>query len=241
LGIGNFFVEKNERLFPIPIQTTKFMQIKIIGLFFISLLFCGSIAAQRVVQDSNLVQFSGMVLDGTTAELIPVPYTNISVKGKGRGTYTDFNGFFSIVVEKGDVIEFTAVGYKTVDYTIPADLKDSRYSLVQLMSQDLVNLPETVVFPWPSKEHFKLEFLAMDVTSEMQERALANVANDAMERMRFAVPSVGAEHANYYLRQQARSYYHIGQMPPMNIYNPVAWKQFFDAWKNGDFKKKEKK
>lgn len=217
------------------------MKLKNFGLFFLSLFFCGTLSAQRVVQDSNLVQFSGMVLDGTTSDLIPVPYTNIAVKGKNRGTYTDFNGFFSIVVEKGDVIEFTAVGYKSVEFSIPTNLKDSRYSLVQLMSQDLINLPETVVFPWPSKEHFKLEFLAMDVTSEMEERALRNVANDAMERMRYNVPSVGAEHANYYLRQQARSYYYIGQQPPMNIYNPIAWKQFFDAWKNGDFKKKEKK
>lgn len=217
------------------------MTIRNFSLFFFSLLFCGSLAAQREVKDSDLIQFSGMVLDGTTSELIPVPYTNIIVKDKGRGTYTDFSGFFSIVVEKGDVIEFSAVGYKTVEYTIPKELKDDRYSLVQLMSQDVYNLPETVVFPWPSKEHFKQEFLAMDVTSEMEERALKNVANDAMERMRYTVPSVGAEHANYYLRQQARSYYYIGQQPPMNIYNPVAWKQFFDAWKNGDFKRKDKK
>lgn len=217
------------------------MTIKNFSLLFFSLLCWGSLVAQREVKDADLIQFSGMVLDGTTSELIPVPYTNIIVKEKGRGTYTDFSGFFSIVVEKGDVIEFSAVGYKTVEYTIPKELKDDRYSLVQLMSQDIYNLPETVVFPWPSKEHFKQEFLAMDVTSEMEERALKNVANDAMERMRYTVPSVGAEHANYYLRQQARSYYYIGQQPPMNIYNPVAWKQFFDAWKNGDYKRKKDK
>lgn len=189
--------------------------------------------------DEDLVQFSGMVLDGTEEELIPVPFTNIIVKGKGRGTYSDFNGFFSIVVEKGDTILFSAVGYKPVEFRIPRDLKDDRYSLVQLMTRDTINLPETVVFPWPSKEHFKLEFLAMDVSSEMQERALRNVANETLERMRTAVPSDGREHANYYLRQQARSYYYIGQQPPMNIFNPVAWKEFFDAWKRGDFKKKQ--
>ena len=215
------------------------MNLKILGIAFLTLIFCGTLSAQRTVQDSNLVQFSGMVLDGTTAELIPVPYTNVLVKSKGRGTYSDFNGFFSIVVEKGDVIEFSAVGYKTVNYTIPRNLDDSHYSLVQLMTQDTINLPETVVFPWPSKEHFKLEFLAMDVTSEMEARALNNVANETLERMRSAVPSVGAEHANYYLRQQARSYYYIGQQPPMNIFNPIAWKQFFDAWKRGDYKKKK--
>jgi hypothetical protein len=218
----------------------KVMNLKNIAIGVFTLLFSTTLTAQ-VVQDSLLVQFSGMVLDGTTAELLPIPYTNVIIKGKARGTYSDFNGFFSIVVEKGDVIEFSAVGYKTVEYVIPQKLKDNRYSLVQLMTQDTINLPETVVFPWPSKDHFKLEFLAMDVTSEMEERALRNVANETLQRMRTTVPSVGAEHANYYLRQQARNYYYIGQQPPMNIYNPVAWKQFFDAWKRGDFKRKDKK
>lgn len=228
--------------YPGPFAQSKNMKIKFFGTALLLLLLSNLATAQKgTVQDTNLVQFSGMVLDGTTAELIPVPYTNVIVKGKARGTYSDFNGFFSIVVEKGDVIQFTAVGYKEVEYTIPRNLDDNRYSLVQLMSQDTINLPETVVFPWPSKEHFKLEFLAMDVTSEMEARALRNVANETMERMRNSVPSVGAEHANYYLRQQAREYYYIGQQPPMNIFNPIAWKQFFDAWKNGDYKKKEKK
>lgn len=213
------------------------MKLKHLLICLLAFTACNHLASQ--IADENLVQFSGMVLDGSTDELIPVPYTNVLVRDKGRGTYSDFTGFFSIVVEKGDIIEFSAVGYKTVEYQIPLDLKDSRYSLVQLMTQDTMNLPETVVFPWPSKEHFKLEFLAMDVTSEMEERALRNVANETLERMRSTVPSDGREHANYYLRQQAKSYYYIGQQPPMNIFNPIAWKQFFDAWKAGDFKKKK--
>ena len=180
-----------------------------------------------------------MVLDGTEEALFPVPYTNILVKDKGRGTYSDFKGFFSIVVEKGDIIIFSAVGYKTVEYQIPEDLDDDRYSLVQLMTQDTVNLPETVVFPWPSREHFKLEFLAMDVTPELQERAARNLANETLRRMRNEVKNDGNENADFYLRQQAREYYYVGQQPPMNIFNPVAWKKFFDAWKNGDFKKKK--
>lgn len=204
----------------------------------LSLAALGQLSAQEV-PDSNLVQFSGMVLDGSTEDLFPIPYTNILVKEKGRGTYSDFRGFFSIVVEKGDVIEFSTVGYKTVEFEIPEGLDDNRYSLVQLMTQDTINLPETVVFPWPSREHFKLEFLAMDVTPELQERAARNLANDALRRMRDEVPRDGNEQADYYLRQQAREYYYIGQRPPMNIFNPIAWKKFFDAWKNGDYKKKD--
>lgn len=199
-------------------------------------LFIVQASAQTAVD--SLIQFSGMVLDGTNEQLQPVPFTNILVKGKGRGTYTDFKGFFSIVVKKGDLIEFSAVGYKTIEYTIPSDLKENRYSLVQLMTQDAINLPETVVFPWPSREHFKLEFLAMDVTPELQRRATENLANDALRRMRNEVAVDGNEQADYFLRQQAKEFYYIGQRPPMNIFNPIAWKKFFDAWKDGDFKKK---
>lgn len=197
-----------------------------------------SVALRAQEGNTNLVQFTGMVLDGSTEELFPVPYANILVKEKGRGTYSDFKGFFSIVVDKGDVIVFSAIGYKTVEYRIPTDLKDNRYSMVQLMTQDTINLPETVVFPWPSRDHFKLEFLAMDVTPELQKKATENLANDVLVRMRNDVPKDGVEHANYYMRQQAREYYYIGQAPPMNIFNPIAWKKFFDAWKGGEFKRK---
>jgi hypothetical protein len=213
----------------------KHMNIRF-SILILFLLGCAGLSAQ---QNKNLVQFSGMVIDGTDDELFPVPYTNILVKEKGRGTYSDLRGFFSIVVEKGDVIIFSAIGYKTVEYTIPENLKEERYSIVQLMTQDAINLPETVVFPWPSREHFKLEFLAMDVTPELQSRAQENLANETLRRMRNEVSPDGRENADFYLRQQSRDFYHIGQQPPMNIFNPIAWKRFFDSWKSGDFKKKD--
>lgn len=185
----------------------------------------------------DLVQFTGLVIDGTDDQLIPVPYANILVKEKNRGTYTDLKGFFSVVVEKGDVIQFSAIGYKTVEYEVPLDMEGDRKSIVQLMTQDTFNLPETVVFPWPSREHFRLEFLAMDVTPELQSRAKENLAQEVLEKQRNIVSYDGNENADFYLRQQARENYYIGQQPPMNIFNPVAWKKFFESWKNGDFKR----
>ncbi len=211
------------------------------GLFTFALFMLGLTLALKAQTsgDSSLIQFSGVILDGSTEQLFPIPYANILVKDKNRGTYSDLKGFFSVVVQKGDVVRFSAIGYKDVEFIIPSDLEDDRYSLVQLMSQDTINLPETVVFPWPSREHFKQEFLAMDVTPELQERAAANMANEALRRMRNDVPRDPAETAGYYLRQQSNQYYSIGQAPPMNIFNAAAWKRFFDAWKRGDFKRKQ--
>ncbi len=209
-------------------------------LLLLSLILIGcSITLQaQQTEKPELVQLSGLVLDGSDENLIPIPYVNILVKGDSRGTYTDFKGFFSIVVEKGGVVEFSALGYKTVRYEVPKTLEDSHYSIVQLMTQDTINLPETVVFPWPSREHFKLEFLAMDVTPELQKYAAENMATEVLEKARYTVSVDGNENADFYLRQQASEYYYYGQQPPMNIFNPIAWKKFFDSWKNGDYKKK---
>ncbi len=209
-------------------------------LMILSVCITGTLSAQKKDKNKDLVQFSGLILDGATDQLIPVPYANVVVEQRNRGTYSDLKGFFTIVVQKGDVVSFSAIGYKTVEYEIPMELEDDRYSIVQLMSQDTFNLPETVVFPWPSKDHFRLEFLAMDVTPELQDIANQNLSAENMERLRPAVTVDGNENADYYLRQQANDYYYNGQMPPMNIFNAVAWKKFFDSWKKGDYKKKSK-
>ena len=229
LAINNLRMEK---------RTMNFKNI-FIGLM--AILFFNIHLNAQSSTDSTLVQFSGMVLDGTNDALIPIPYVNILVKGEGRGTYTNFDGFFSLVTRKGDVIVFSAVGYKKAEYTIPADLKDNHYSFVQLLTTDTINLPTAVVFPWPNRDHFKLEFLAMDVTHRLQQNAAENLANDRLAMMRNEVPSDGIENASYHLRQQAARTYYIGQTPPMNIFNPLAWKKFYDSWKRGDYKKKKKK
>ena len=199
-----------------------------------------SLQAQQT-GDTTLVQLSGLVLDGSQAELASIPYTNIYVEGAGRGTYTDFSGFFSIVVREGDTIKFSAIGFQPATLVVPDTLDDQRYSIVQLLSQDTLNLPMAVIFPWPSREHFKLEFLAMDVSSELQRQAQANLAEERLREARKEVLPDGNESADFYLRQQARRSYYVGQTPPMNIFSPIAWGQFFKSWKEGDFKKKDEK
>ena len=212
----------------------------LLSLFFVTLCTLPSLMAQEISTDGP-VQFTGMVLDGTDEELFPVSYTNIYLKDQGRGTYSDLRGYFTIVVERGDTVIFSAIGYKTVEYVIPDSLSSDRYSIVQLMTRDTFNLPETVVFPWPSREHFKIEFLAMDISDILADQAMENLAEEALRRQRNEVAADGNETADFYLRQQAKSYYHIGQAPPMNIFNVVAWKEFFDAWQRGDFKKNKDK
>lgn len=193
-------------------------------------------------QKRELIQFSGMILTDDGGRLVPVPYATVHLPEKKRGTYSDYRGFFSLVVEKGDKVRFNCVGLEPVILTIPDTLTRDRYSMVQLMVSDPINLAPVVIFPWPSKEHFKIEFLKMDVTPELQRLAAENLANEYMIEARKSPDIIafsGKESSSYYLRQQSREYLYIGQTPPMNIFSPIAWGQFFSDWKQGKFKKKK--
>ena len=206
----------------------------------IAFLFMGAHTALSQNQDSSVVQFSGIVLTDERGPLEPLPYVNISIHSTRRGTYTDRDGFFSLVGRKGQKVVFSSVGYKDVVYTIPDTLTSDRYSIFQIMTRDTILLPETIIYAWPSREHFKLEFLAMDITSELEERAAENLSEKALAQIMLYLPSDGDENIDFYLRQQAESYYYAGQARPIQVLNAFAWKQFIDALKRGDFKRKKK-
>jgi hypothetical protein len=171
--------------------------------------------------------------------IVVLPYTNVSVIGTSRGTISDQNGFFSLAGLMGEEVVFSHIGYETVYFTIPDTLTTNMYSIVQIMSQDSVLLPEAVIYPWPSREFFDIEFLAMDVTDELRKIAEKNLAENALAQMRNSVGADGRETTNIYQQQQAANLYSVGQFRPQNIFNAYAWKKFIEAWKRGDFKKKK--
>jgi CarboxypepD_reg-like domain len=190
--------------------------------------------------NTRLVQFSGLAVTEERGQMVPVPYANVYIPGRKVGTTANYQGFFSIVAEKGETVNFSALGYRKSSYVIPESLKDDRYSMVKILSRDTILLDEAIIFPWPSREHLRTEFLAMNVQNELEKRAMENLAAETLEKVREVTPASGAETGSMYLRQQARNYYYYGQTPPMNIFSPLAWQQFFQSWKSGEFKKKKK-
>jgi CarboxypepD_reg-like domain len=208
-------------------------------LLFLLLFVASGGYAQRY---DDLVQFSGVVV--TADSLRPVPFANISVAKTGRGTTSDYWGFFSLVVHKNDIVSFSAVGYKSGLFRIPDTLTQNRYSLIQVMSSDTIMLTETVIYPWPSKEQFRHAFLTLKIPDDDIEIARRNLAYMEMreiygrnydpERYGF---TPGQSYHNY-MSAQADKLYYRGQTMPNNLLNPIAWAKFIQAWKRGDFKKK---
>lgn len=208
---------------------------------FIFFLFClGGIqhlqAQQRPTPDS-VVQLFGVVM--TADSLQGIPSCSVIVLGKGRGTITSYDGVFSIVVMKGDIITFSSVGFKDKTIEIPRNLSDNQYSVIQLLVSDTAYLPATILKPRPTREQFERDFVNTTVPDDLYETARKNT-DEAQRRMILAnLPADGKEAVSFQMRAQANRAYYSGQLPPMNIFNPAAWADFVSAWKRGDFKRKK--
>lgn len=219
----------------------KISRLTLFFLFIVCLLRGGEISAQTNKNKTHVgkpVQLSGLVITEEAGQMTPVPYAYVWIPRRKVGVTANGNGFFSIVAETNETVEFSALGFEKSNLVVPDTMHDDRYSMVKILSRDTILLPEAVIFPWPNRDRFKTEFLAMDVNNELERRATENLAQETLEKVRRVTPYSGAETGSLYLRQQAKTYYYYGQMPPMTIFSPQAWQDFFKAWKNGDFKKK---
>lgn len=192
--------------------------------------------AQNNQQDS-VVQLYGIVM--TSDSLQAIPRASVIVEDKLRGTFTNDHGVFSIVVLKGDRIRFSCIGYKDREITIPTNLQGNQYSVIQLMVSDTAYLPATILRPRPSRAQFERDFVNTDVPADQIEIARENTNEATRRALIAALPADGREAVAAQMRQQATKYSYMGQVPPQNIFNPIAWAEFIQAWKRGDFKRKD--
>jgi hypothetical protein len=189
--------------------------------------------------EARVVQISGKVVTDENDKIVLLPFAVVAVKGTNRGTLTDVSGFFSIVVRTDETLVFSTLGYKDAYFPVPDTLTGDRFSMVQMMTRDTFLLPAAVIYPWPDPDNFTKEFLAMDVHNDLEDIAEENLSPEKMEMLRETVPTDGPEHTQLYLKQQSQKYYYEGQLKPQRIFDAFAWKEFIQAWKRGDFKKKK--
>ncbi len=210
---------------------------KFVPCFFIAafILPVGAKAQFETFKDS-VVQLYGIVM--TADSLKGLESVSVIVKGQNRGTITSNKGVFSIVVLKGDQVEFTSIGYKPKTILIPTNLVGNQHSVIQLMVTDTVYLAATIIKARPTRAQFERDFLNTEVPDDYITIARKN-NNEATRRILVAnLPTDGRESTSQVLRQASNKAYYAGQAPPMNIFNPFAWAEFIKAWKRGDYKSK---
>jgi hypothetical protein len=205
-----------------------------------SLLWNVSAQAQTKVPDiyrDSVVQLYGVIM--TADSLKAIPFASVVVNKKGRGTITNNDGVFSIAVNKGEQIVFSCIGFKDRTISIPASLEGNQYSVIQLMVNDTNFLPATILKPRPTRAQFERDFVNAKVDEDMYETARKNTSASQKRIILSSLPYDGKEAVGASLNQQASKYYYSGQLPPMNILNPAAWKSFINSWKRGDYKSKK--
>lgn len=205
-------------------------------IFFISAVFVNRAHAQFESVKDSVVQLYGIVM--TADSLVGIPAVSVTIKGQNRGTITNNQGVFSIVVLKGDEVEFTHVSYKTKVITIPRNLQGNQQSIVQLMVEDTVYLPATIIKPRPSRQQFERDFVNTKVPDDDIEIARQNNNAAARRMLMKTTPGDGGEATALQFRKVAQKATYAGQLPPQNLFNPAAWSEFIQAWKRGDFKRK---
>ncbi len=192
--------------------------------------------AQFETSRDSVVQLFGIIM--TADSLVGIPAVSIMVKGQNRGTISNNQGVFSIVVLKGDEVEFTHVSYQSKTVRIPKNLEGNQYSVVQLMVADTIYLPATILKPRPTPEQFARDFVKNQVPDDEYEIARKNTSAAKRRILMRTTPGDGGEATRMQLNKVATRATYQGQAPPQNIFNPAAWADFIQAWKRGDFKNK---
>jgi len=213
------------------------MKKTLLVLLLLSAVFSQRAMAQFESMKDSVVQLYGVVMTADSLEGIPA--VSVTIKGSNRGTITNYQGVFSIVALKGDIIEFSHVSYKPKEVTVPSDIEGNQYSIVQLMVEDTVYLPATVIKPRPSAEQFKRDFANTKIPDDDIEIARQNNSSAKRRALMSGTPGDAGEARSLQMRNIAQRASYAGQVPPMNIFNPAAWAEFIQAWKRGDFKKKK--
>lgn len=185
----------------------------------------------------KLIQFSGVII--THDSLQPIPFVSVFDKTTRRGTISDFYGFFSFVAREKDTIVFSSVGYKKAFYIIPDSLSENRYSIIQMLKQDTIVLKEQVIYPWPSKEQFAQAFVNLTLPEDYLAKAQKNLEKSALYKSSLELPNDPEMSYRYAMQKELTKMYSAGQVPTLNLLNPVAWYKFIEAWKSGAFKNKD--
>ena len=206
------------------------------SLVIVTLTLATTTAASAQGVYDRIVQINGVTM--TADSLRGVPGVVVVVKDKNRGVESSNAGVFSIVVYKGDTLQFSALGFRDKEYVVPENIEGHYLSMIQLMVQDTFYLPETIIRSLPTKEQFDYAFKHWKIPDDKYEIARKNTDELTIRALAYILPKDGRENQAAYQNMQARDAVYYGQVKPMNLFNPLAWADFYEAWKRGDFRRK---
>ena len=189
----------------------------------IPFLFIAMFLATFAFSQKRIVQLSGIILgeDSVTG----VPGVHVYVPKAGRGTTTNYLGYFSMPTLMGDEVVISAIGYRTQKYVVPNVGRESITLIVELVA-DTTYLEEVLITPFPTEKLFKEAVLALNLPPDENMVSNEHLNEQLLELMVRSTPMDGQANHRYFLEnwqnQQQRRF-----GPPSNPFlNPFNWAEF---------------
>lgn len=202
-------------------------------LVIILLLFVSSVFAQDKNSANKLVQFSGIVTDADSNIVVPyVTITNLS--NKGQKYSANYQGFFSFVVNPGDTVMFSAVGFTSKTLILPKIIADNKYTAMVQIKSEVVYLQTVRVNPWATVEEFNKDFLSLKVADDDMAIAKKNLSRQSINGMKLTLPRDGGEIANSNYRYNFDRMMNVNMRQTNPLLNPFAWGKLMQEIFNGD-------
>jgi hypothetical protein len=180
-------------------------------------------------EKEQIVQLSGLVMNGDSTET--VFGVHIFDAARGRGTVSDYRGWFSKAFYAGDTLIFSSINHKNRTFVVPFDVGD-RLTVIVAMEEEITQLADIEVNPFPSEELFKEAIMAMTL-NEDQQNVLNSYDPEFVQRLVQTMPLDGSADMNYrYLMNQQFNNLQYNSGPRTNpLLNPFAWAQFINTLK----------
>ncbi len=117
--------------------------------------------------------YSQTIITGTVSDEIgvPMPGVNISVKGTQKGTFSDFDGKYSIETTSNGILEFSYLGYLTQSVNI-----EGKTTINITMEPSLESIDEVVVIGYGSQKRSDVTGSVATINSDvLKERPITNI------------------------------------------------------------------
>lgn len=181
----------------------------------------------------QIIQFTGVVFAPDSNSVIPG--VHVYIPASGRGTTTNPYGFFSLPVQEGDSIIYSAIGFKRQYYIVPIHRKKNSLKALITMQEDVTFLDEVEIFPYPTEAMFKEAVLSLEMPYQKQYNNMnAWLQSDYMNSAYGNLPSSANANHQYYLEMQNQAIQNKYISPQNNLLNPWAWAKFIKSLKSGN-------
>ncbi len=201
----------------------------LLSFFVIIAMLSGIDLSAQDKEDLHIVQLSGLIMNSDSTQIIPG--VHIYDPKRGRGTASDYKGWFSKAFLAGDTLLVSAIGFRNTMYVVPEDQGD-RVTVIIGLEEEVTQLTEVEINPFPSEEIFKEAILAMNLTED-QQNVLNSFQPDVVQDLVRNMSIEGSPGMNYrYMMNQ--QFVNLQQQagPQTNpLLNPFAWAQFINSLK----------